>query len=124
MWPAGIQYDKVRLLLTDGVAYMIKSGSNLKVFYPNLIHLTCLAHGLSLVSETVRNASEDVDHLIANGKKVFLKAPSRVEIYRETLGSSFPLPPQPIVTRWGTWLRAANFYAENLEKFREVNIEL
>lgn len=28
------------------------------------------------------------------------------------------LPPQPIVTRWGTWIEAAIYYAENLHEIR------
>jgi len=31
-----------------------------------------------------------------------------------------PLPPEPIITRWGTWLDAALFYANNFEKFKNV----
>lgn len=26
------------------------------------------------------------------------------------------LPPQPIVTRWGSWINAALYYADNLDK--------
>jgi hypothetical protein len=26
-----------------------------------------------------------------------------------------PLPPQPVLTRWGTWLDAAMYYADNFE---------
>ena len=31
-----------------------------------------------------------------------------------------PLPPQPSITRWGTWLVAAVYYAENLNSFASV----
>ncbi|KAF6212447.1 hypothetical protein GE061_012970 [Apolygus lucorum] len=31
-----------------------------------------------------------------------------------------PLPPEPVVTRWGTWLTAVNYYAKNLNGIREV----
>ena len=29
-------------------------------------------------------------------------------------------PPQPVLTRWGTWLNAAEYYAKNLVKVREI----
>jgi len=30
------------------------------------------------------------------------------------------LPQQPIITRWGTWLQSAFFYADQLEEFNNV----
>ncbi|KAJ4438576.1 hypothetical protein ANN_14523 [Periplaneta americana] len=32
-----------------------------------------------------------------------------------------PLPPQPVLSRWGTWLDAVNYYAEHYSKIMEVN---
>lgn len=37
---------------------------------------------------------------------------------------NIPLPPEPIVTRWGTWLEAAGFYAEYYDQFCQVINEL
>ena len=31
-----------------------------------------------------------------------------------------PHPPQPVVTRWGTWLEAVAYYATNMQKFASV----
>lgn len=31
---------------------------------------------------------------------------------------NLPLPPQPIITRWGSWIDAALYYAENFEALR------
>jgi hypothetical protein len=64
---------------------MIKSGRHLKVFYPKIVHVTCLAHALNLVAEKIRYQYEDVDNLISNVKKIFVKAPLRVEMYKEKL---------------------------------------
>jgi hypothetical protein len=52
---------------------------------------------------------------------VFLKAPTRVQRYRELLPEK-PLPPEPILTRWGTWLNAALFYNENFDSIKEVKL--
>lgn len=80
--PNPIPYEKFLLLVTDAAAYMVKAGVSMKVFYPNLIHCTCLAHGLSRVAESVRSEFEDVNTLILNGKKIYSKAPLRVQHYK------------------------------------------
>lgn len=49
-----LDYGKVRLFLTDGAAYCLKAGRGLKQMFPNLLHVTCLCHGLNHVAETVR----------------------------------------------------------------------
>lgn len=30
------------------------------------------------------------------------------------------LPPEPVITRWGTWLEAALYYSKNINEFEEV----
>lgn len=49
---------------------------------------------------------------ISNAKKIFIKAPSRVDTFK-TMAPGIPLPPQPILLRWGTWLTAAFYYCEH-----------
>nr|CAD7413065.1 unnamed protein product [Timema poppensis] len=44
LWPSENNDEKFMVLLTDSAAYMLKAGASLKVFYPKLIHVTCLAH--------------------------------------------------------------------------------
>ena len=56
----------------------------------------------------MRESYSDVDKLIANGKKIFVKAPLRLQKFKEA--PSLPLPPKPILTRWGAWLDAADYY--------------
>jgi len=43
LWPLGGNDEKVLLMLSDAAPYMTKTGDTLKVFYPNLIHVTCVA---------------------------------------------------------------------------------
>jgi len=47
-------------------------------------------------------------------KKVLLKPPARIQIYRDVTG--LPLSPILIITHWGTLLRATVFYCENFYK--------
>ncbi|KAJ4432460.1 hypothetical protein ANN_21079 [Periplaneta americana] len=56
-------------------------------------------------------------------KKVFLKAPSRVNVLKE-MYPEIPLPPKPILTRWGTWLEAVEYYAEHIDSINNVLLAL
>jgi len=53
--PEKVLHDEVLLYVTDDAPYMVKSGHVLKVFYPKLIHITCMAHGLHRLSEAIRD---------------------------------------------------------------------
>ena len=119
LWPEKLVKENVLLLLTDSVNYMKKSGSTLSVMYSNLIHVTCIAHALHLLAEEIRRNFSDVDSLISNKKKVFVKAPNRVLKYRE-LCPTLELPPKPVLTRWGTWLDAVKFFCDNFEAVKAV----
>lgn len=98
---------------------MLKAALHLKVFYPNLIHCTCLAHGVNKVAEEIRNQFPLVNDLINTIKKVFIKAPLRVQVYKEQL-PNIPLPPKPIITGWGTWLEAALFYCRYFNEIKSI----
>jgi hypothetical protein len=61
--------------------------------------------------------------LISNVKKIFLKASLRVEKFKQE-APSLPLPPTPVLTRWGTWLDAAMYYCENYSTVEKIVSEL
>lgn len=113
IWPEGVLYDHVKLLVTDGASYMVKCAAALCTLYPRLLHITCLAHAFHRLCEVVRENYPDLDSLIANVKKVFVKARERVRAFQDT-APGVPIPPEPIITRWGTWLRAAMYYNDHL----------
>jgi len=119
LWPTGIQYDNVFLLVTDAAKYMIKAGQTLQVFYTKMIHLTCLDHGMNRLCETIRESFPAVNTLISSVKKIFVKAPLRKQKFL-TSALGIPLPPQPVITRWGTWLSAALYYTENFDAILNV----
>lgn len=119
LFPDGSMDEKVRVFISDAAPYMVKAGQALQVFYPNSIHVTCLAHGLHRLAEEIRKDFSNVNDLISSTKKVFLKVPSRIQAYREQL-PTLPLPPEPVITRWGTWLNAVLFYAEHFEDIKGV----
>ena len=71
---------KVHVLVTDSAPYILKAAKALQVFYSNLIHVTCLAHGLHRIAEKIHELFPAVNDLITNGKKLFLKPPARVQV--------------------------------------------
>ena len=46
--------------------------------------------------------------------RIFVKAPSNIIIWKEVC-PEVPLPPGPVLTRWGSWISTALFYAKNRE---------
>jgi len=61
LWLNGIIHNNVLLLLTDATPYMCKTGKVLDTFYPRMIHLTCLIHGIHGVAGTVIFQFSEVD---------------------------------------------------------------
>ena len=55
-----------------------------------------------------------MDALISNVKKILVKSPSCREHFK-ALAPGIPLPPQPIITRWGTWLEACFYFCEHFQ---------
>jgi len=112
LWTDGIRYEKVLVFVTNGAAYMRKAVKNLLTTYPNMIHVTCVIHELHRVTEEIRAYYPDIDTLISSVKKIFLKATSRIEFFKKIV-PDLTLPLQPVLTRWGMWLKAAKYYADN-----------
>jgi len=119
LWPNGIRHPDVLLFLSDAAPYMVKAANCLQAFYPKMVHVTCVAHGLHRVAEKIRGQFPKIDELVSNTKKIFLKAPSRIDLFK-TEAPGIPLPPTPILTRWGTWISASMYYCEHIEAIRNV----
>uniref|UniRef100_A0A2S2NDW7 DUF659 domain-containing protein n=1 Tax=Schizaphis graminum TaxID=13262 RepID=A0A2S2NDW7_SCHGA len=119
LWPQGVLHDNVLLFLSDAAPYMVKSGKAIQALYSKMVHVTCIVHGFHRVAEEIRSYFNTVDQLISSVKKVFLKAPFRTRIFK-TEAPDTPMPPKPILTRWGTWLEAANYYCEYYEVIKNI----
>lgn len=122
LWDGKVKYDRLWLLLSDQAPYMVKSVKNLKKHFKNLHHVTCLAHALNLVCEAIRSKYEDLDRYISNMKKVFKKSNYRKKLFQEETG--LPLPPEPVLTRWGTWICAALYHRENFAEVKNFMVNL
>lgn len=69
-------------MLTDAASYMISAMNSLRILYPKMLHLTCLAHGLHRVAEFVRAQFPQVNQLISNTKAVFLKVQKAESMFK------------------------------------------
>jgi len=109
-----VPYDKMILVVTDQAPYMIKAIQGLKLFFQNLNHITCVVHALNLLCNAIREDFDLVNDFVSNFKLLLSKAPKRIKIYQES--TNLPLPPEPILTRWGTFLESSRFHWNNFEK--------
>ena len=124
-----VRREDVNLLKSDAASYTCRAGNVLKEIYPNLLHVTCLAHcahcdffifkaQLCLMHNCalkIKKFYKEVDDLIAALKASVVK--------NKTKAANFDVcgkPPQPVVTCWGSWLDAANYYAEKLPQVRKI----
>lgn len=122
LWPDGIKYDRFKLLVTDQARYMTKAGRGLKEIFPRLAHITCIAHALHLVCEEIRGSHPLANKYIGYVKAIFVKSPLRIEKYKEELKIS--LPPEPIIIRWGTWIKASLFHLVNFDAISKFILTL
>jgi hypothetical protein len=119
LWPDKVERENVLLFISDAAPYMIKAAKALQLLYPKMIHVTCLGHALHRVTEDVCGSYPKVDQLIANGKKMFIKSLLWVQKFKEE-APTLSLPPEPIVTHWGTWLDAANYCCTNYSEIEKI----
>ena len=111
----GINRSFFCLLLSDAAKYMIAAGITLKSLYPKLFYVTCVAHLLHNCAIKIKSHFEDVDQLIAKVKAVTIQNKTRQAEF-----SAIDYPPQPVPTRWGSWLNAALYYAKNLPEVKAI----
>ena len=62
---------------------MCLAAEGLKLIFTKMINLTCLTHGLHRVAEKIKILYPEVNKLISNVKKIFTKAPLRVNYFTE-----------------------------------------
>ena len=103
--------------MTDAARYMSLAGKTLKELYPSLMHITCVAHLLPNCAMRVRVHLKNIDEIIATIKAATIKNEDRKKDFHD---AGLPSPPDPVITRWATWLRAALYYSENLPAVRTI----
>ena len=114
LWPNGIQYNRVLLIITDAEPYVKSAGKTLMNMFEKAHHITCLCHALHNLSQHIQTEYPDVNRFISCGKLAFHKSDMRKNLLTQ---NNLPMTPQPITTRWGTWIKATEYYANNFESF-------
>jgi hypothetical protein len=87
---SAVNHTKVARVFIEGMQthaapYMKKAAEGLSVSYPKLRHVTRVAHALHRVCKTIRVLYPHVDKLVANVKKIFVKSPARIELFKTKL---------------------------------------
>ena len=113
----GITREMFLFLLSDAAKYMLKAGHTLKIMYQSLLRVTCTAHLLHNCAEHIRAYFKATDNLISSIKAATIKNKDRRSLFT---AAGLSAPPQPILTRWGTWPEASFFYAENFEIVKQI----
>lgn len=72
-----------------------------------------MAHALHRVCEKIRNENELVNEYIFSIKAIFTKSPLRIQSFKQL--TDIALPPEPVITRWGTFLEAAFYHLDNFD---------
>lgn len=103
--------DKILALITDGAPVMKATANVLKKDYSmrKLAHFKCLAHGLHNVCDDIRAYFGNAENLVMKVKGFFTNASKRKKILKAACPSLKAIP-SPICTRWGTFLRAVQYY--------------
>ena len=112
-----IKRENFSLFLTDAARYMSSAGKTLKELFPSLMHVTCVAHLLHNCAMRVRAHFKNIDEVIATIKAATIKNKDRKKDFHD---AGLPSRPDPVITRWATWLRAALYYSENLPAVRTI----
>ena len=112
-----IKRENFSLFLTDAARYMSSAGKTLKELYPFLMHVICVAHLLHNCAMLVRAHFKNIDEVIATIEAATIKNKDRKKDFHD---AGLPSPPDPVITRWATWLRAALYYSENLPVVRII----
>ena len=112
-----IKREKFSLFLTDAARYRSLAGKTLKELYSSLMHVTCIVHLLHNCAMRVRAHFKNIDEIIATIKAAIIKNKDRKKDFHD---AGLPSPPDPVITRWVTWLKAVLYYSENLPDVRTI----
>ena len=113
-WPNSNGLENVLVILTDAAPNMKCAIDMAKKDYKDLKHVTCLAHGMHNVCQFVRVNFDLTNEFISNMKHLMKNSPKRKNELKNFC--SIPLPKNPVVTRWCSWINASIYYNTNIDK--------
>ncbi|KAG0442183.1 hypothetical protein DMUE_0472 [Dictyocoela muelleri] len=69
LYGGSINYDKLHLIISDAAPYAIKAVNVMKFLFPNMKHVTCIAHMLHRLCEKLRDISPNTNFICSEIKK-------------------------------------------------------
>jgi len=104
-------YNKVKVLLTDGASYNVAAGKQMKHLFPSMLHIICVAHLFHRIAQKIMDEYPDVNSLLTNIKRVFEKSKRRKSEWksRSPNKNDFPIPSK---IRWCTWIESCVYVAK------------
>ena len=112
-----IKRENLLLFLTDAARYMSLAEKTLKKLYPSWMRVNCVAHLLHNCAMRVRAHFRNIDKVTATMREATMKSKDRKKNFHN---AGLPSSPNPGITRWATWLRAALCSSENLPAVRTI----
>ena len=81
------------------------------------MHVNCVAYLLHNCVVRVRAHFKNIDKVITTMKAATIKNKDPKKDFHDVGLTSFP---DPVITRWATWLRVVLYYSENLPVVRSI----
>uniref|UniRef100_H3A950 DUF659 domain-containing protein n=1 Tax=Latimeria chalumnae TaxID=7897 RepID=H3A950_LATCH len=122
-----IQNENTVVFNTDNAAYMVAAyNTALKVSFPNVLHITCMAHIMNLVGESFWKPVKQLNDLMLHFSHMFYMAGSRKRRYLHFMhsklqgtGKQATMAPKPVSTRWNSWYRAVQYHQQHFDFYQE-----
>ena len=124
LWEKQNRYPRLHLILSDQAKYMTLAVKKMKeqdIVFPHLHHISCLLHAVDLVCFQIMVDSQTVNSFLVEEKHFFKNSGKRKRIFKTE--TQLPLPPFPVITRWGSWLTAVKYHVEHFDAIKHYFTE-
>ena len=96
----------------------VKKMKEQDISFPHLHHISCLLHAVDLVSFQIMVYSQTVNSFLVEEKHFLQNSGKRKRIFKTE--TQLPLPPFPVITRWGSWLTAVKYHVEHFDAIKTL----
>lgn len=109
LWSEGLQFDKLKLLVTENTPLMMDTAAALGKIFPEMKHISCLLHMLDEICNEFRANNPLLDEYVDTVTRIFITYPKIAAEFKSKLSIQFSLEQGSILS--GTeWLKAVCTY--------------
>lgn len=101
--------------MSDAASYMTKAFKEITKLHKNFFHVTCLAHLLHNCCMRIKTYYENIDKCISSIKAITIKNKTNSNKF-----NSIGKPPDVIVTRWTSWLKATIYHSKHFNSIKTI----